>query len=466
MLSDRSILPRYTAAAVILLAGCQATSPVPNAQQAASQRSGPAASSSPIQHVVIVIQENRSFNNFFATYPGADGTTTGAVVANSTCGISASGQIALSESPLVVKHDLNHSFQAYNTARDGGKMNAFDNILNADDVPECLAPYQYVKPSDIQPYWDMAEQYVLAEHMFSTQGSSSFTGHQDLIRGGTIVAPGQAMVDLPSCSGGTCRWGCDAPKGTHTSLITQGDVVEAGKGPFPCTSDFTSKYLTLRDLLDAKNVSWKYYVPTPCCNTNGKLFAAYDVEYTVRYGPEWGTNVTWPQTNIFTDISSGELPAVSWLIPVEPDSDHPGEPVDDGPSWVASVVNAIGESSYWNSSAIVVVWDDWGGLYDNLNPKQVGYGGLGERVPALIISPYARAGFISPTYYQFGSILKYVEDNWNLGSLGTSDAKSKSIINCFDYSQTPITFKPIASERSKEYFLHRKGHFGPPDTDM
>jgi len=414
----------------------------------------------------MVIQENRTFNNFFATYPGADGTTTAAVVANSTCNIKSNETITLQESGLIIKQDLNHSFQAYRTARNGGKMNAFDDIPNGDDVPECLQPYQYVYPSDIQPYWDMAEQYVLAEHMFSTQGSSSFTGHQDLIRGGTIVASGQAMVDLPSCSGGTCRWGCDAPSGTRTSLITQNDVFEPGKGPFPCTNKFSASYETLRDLLDAKNVSWKYYVPEPCCNTNGKLFTAYDVVYAVRYGPEWGTNISWPQTNIFNDISAGQLPAVSWLIPVEPDSDHPGEPVDDGPSWVASVVNAIGESSYWNSTAIVVVWDDWGGLYDNLNPKQVGYGGLGPRVPALIISPYAKAGYISPTGYQFGSILKYIEDNWNLGSLGTSDKKSKSIIDCFDYSQTPITFKPIASQFSKSYFLHRKGHFGPPDTDM
>jgi len=450
------------------LAGCRAGLPVPSGPQALPQHAhGAASSASPIQHVVIVVQENRTFNNFFATYPGADGTTTATATADPACHIYSTETIDLTEHSLITKQDLSHNYQAYYTARDGGKMDGFDEILNADDLPECLLPYQYVNPSEIAPYWDMAQQYVLAEHMFSTQGSSSFTGHQDLIRGGTLVEPGKAMVNLPSCSGGGCHWGCDAPAGTKVPLITQADVLlPANDGVFPCTNKFALSYPTLRDLLDAKDVSWKYYMPTPCCNTNGKLFGAFDVEYSVRYGPEWGTNVTWPQTNIFSDISSGQLPAVSWVIPVEPDSDHPGEPVDDGPAWVASIVNAIGESSYWNSTAIIVTWDDWGGLYDNLNPKQVGYGGLGLRVPALIVSPYAKAGYISPTIYQFGSILKYIEKNWDLGSLGTSDKAATSIIDCFNYSQMPIQFQPIPSERSASYFLHRKGRFGPPDTDM
>jgi phospholipase C len=133
---------------------------------------------------------------------------------------------------------------------------------------------------------------------------------------------------------------------------------------------------------------------------------------------------------------------------------------------VASVVNAIGESSYWESTAIVVVWDDWGGLYDNLNPPQVGYGGLGFRVPALVVSPYAKPGYISQTQYEFGSILRYIEENWNLGSLGSSDKRATSIIDCFDYSQAPIPFQPIPSKMSKLYFLHRAPSYVPVDTDM
>ncbi|MGC1379422.1 MAG: alkaline phosphatase family protein [Candidatus Baltobacteraceae bacterium] len=445
-------------------AGCGSISTsVPSAMQAAKADSGSPSSPSPIAHVVVVIQENRTFNNFFATYPGADGTTVGKIAKDARCGIHKNGTIALTESDLVMPHDLGHSYGAYSIARAGGKMNGFDKVPFQSGQPECAYPYQYTDPSQIAPYWDIAQQYVLAEHMFTTQGSSSFTAHQDLIAGGTTVtsSPPKAMVDLPSCSGTNCVWGCDAPAKTKTSLISQNDQYYRNKGPFPCLT-----YATLRDLLDAKSITWKYYVPQMCCTAYGKLLSAFDAIKAVRDGPEWSTNISSPQTNIFGDISSGQLANVSWVIPDESDSDHPGDSVDTGPSWVASIVNAVGESPYWNSTAIVIVWDDWGGLYDNVKPQQVGFGGLGFRVPGLIVSAYAKQGYISQTPYEFGSILKYIEKNWNLGSLGTSDQRANSIIDAFDYSQSPRQFTQIPSSHSKSYFLHRKPSYLPPDTDF
>lgn len=426
-------------------------------------RSAPASGSpsSPIAHVVLVIQENRTFNDFFATFPGADGTTTGRIAQSSGCYIDSAQTIALKKSNLVTTHDLNHSYQGYRAARDAGAMDGFDRALFGDGLPECTYPYQYTDPAQIAPYWTLAKTYALAEHMFTTQGSSSFTAHQDLIAGGTVVAPHEAMINLPTCSGDKCIWGCDAPKKTHTSLISRDDVFSPGKGPFPCL-----KYATLRDLLDAKSVSWKYYVPPMCCDVNGRLMSAFDAISAVRYSPEWTTNVVTPQTQIFDDVANGTLPAVSWLVPDSDDSDHPGEPQDDGPSWVASVVNAIGESAYWKSTAIVIVWDDWGGLYDGAAPPQHGYGGLGFRVPAIVVSAYAKPGYISRTQYEFGSILKYIEQNWGLGSLGTSDARAKSIADCFDYSAPPRTFTPISSSRSKAYFLKRRPSFRAVDSDF
>ena len=165
------------------------------------------------------------------------------------------------------------------------------------------------------------------------------------------------------------------------------------QGPFPCSKEFpngSNSYPTLRDLLDNASVSWKYYTPCfssadqPGCSPSsdctgskpscdGSLLDAFDVIYPVRYGSEWGTAVSWPETNIFSDIGSGKLPKVSWVIPEDDANDHPGENLpcgcDNGPSWVASVVNAVGESTYWNSSVIIVLWDDWGGFYDNVSPK-------------------------------------------------------------------------------------------------
>ncbi len=460
------------AAAVSALAGCAgSSSSMPSATYGGSRSPNSSSSPSPIQHVVIIVQENRTFNNFFATFPGADGTTVGKIAKDSACGVSKAGTIALTKSNLVIPHDLAHNIGGYFSAYDKGKMDGFDKVLNSSKVPECAFPYQYTDPAQIAPYIDMAAQYVLAEHMFTTQGSSSFVAHQDLIAGGTQVksSPPMMVTNDPGCSGLKCYWGCDAPKTTHTSLITMAGAWKpyVNKGPFPC---FT--YATMRDLLDAGGISWRYYVP-PSNQNFGKLMSAFDAIKAVRYGPEWTDgHISTPQTNIFSDVSGGQLPAVSWVMPDEPDSDHPGETKDTGPQWVASVVNAIGESSYWNSTAIVIVWDDWGGLYDNLSPQQVGFGGLGLRVPAIVISPYAKigagsqGGYISSTAYEFGSILKYVEQNWNLGSLGTSDYRANSLIDCFDYTQSPRAFTQIPSSLSKEYFIRRKPSYLPVDDDF
>jgi phospholipase C len=155
------------------------------------------------------------------------------------------------------------------------------------------------------------------------------------------------------------------------------------------------------------------------------------------------------------------------VIPEDDANDHPGENLpcgcDNGPSWVASVVNAVGESNYWNSSVIIVLWDDWGGFYDNVSPKFLRdpWGGLGFRVPMMVISPYAIAGsgsqggYISHTKYEFGSILQYIEDNWSLGNLGTTDVRANSIDDVLNYNQNPRLFKAIPSEHDAKYFINQ-----------
>ena len=418
---------------------------------------------SPIRHVILMVQENRTFNDFFATYPGTDGTTTGIIKKSNVCGVKKTHTVTLRKMPLVLYKDLNHHYQSYRTAYDGGNMDDFDGVRFGHGVPECRYPYQYTDPADIQPYWKLAQQYALAEHMFTTEGSTSFAAHQDLIRGSSQIGSSVALVDDPN----GIPWGCDAPPGKRTSLVTEKGYYEDGQGPFPCSNRFppSYNYNTLRDVLDDHGVSWKYYVQ-PLREDFGGLMTAFDVIASVRYGPEWKTNIATPQTKVFDDIDNGTLPAMSWVIPDKPDSDHPGGTIDNGPSWVASVVNAVGQSSYWSSAAIIVVWDDWGGLYDNIPPAQHGFGGLGFRVPALIISPYAKAGYISQTNYEFGSILKYIENNWNLGSLGTTDKTSKSIIDCFDYLQMPIKFRKIEAKYSERYFRSRKPSGLPIDNDM
>ncbi|MBV8530287.1 MAG: hypothetical protein JO104_03145 [Candidatus Eremiobacteraeota bacterium] len=241
------------------------------------------------------------------------------------------------------------------------------------------------------------------------------------------------------------------------------------KGPFPCLN-----YPTMRDLLDAQSVSWKYYSPpvTKGPQGTGALWNAFDAIRAVRYGPEWGTKVTTTDLAIFNDIHYGQLPAVSWVIPDRQNSDHPagGPHTDTGPSWVASIVNAVGESSYWRSTAVIVVWDDWGGFYDHeAPPLKDDWGGLGFRVPMLVVSAYTPSAgtgktFISHTPYEFGSILKFIEQNFGLGSLGTTDQRATSIADCFDFSQGPRSFRQIPTKYSRAYFLRQKPSYQPVDT--
>jgi phospholipase C len=221
-------------------------------------------------------------------------------------------------------------------------------------------------------------------------------------------------------------------------------------GPYPCFD-----YPTLRDVLDAKAVPWRYYVPPLGVHgSTGNYWDAFDAIRAVRNdATEWTNNIRSPETSIFHDIDRGHLAAVTWLIPDAFNCDHPGTSKDTGPSWIAQVVNAVGASPAWRDTVIVVVWDDWGGFYDHVKPPfRDNQGGLGFRVPMLVISPYARHGYISKTQYEFGSILKFVEENWRLDSIGSTDVRATSIGDMFDFTQHPRAFEPIPAKYSRAYF--------------
>jgi phospholipase C len=149
------------------------------------------------------------------------------------------------------------------------------------------------------------------------------------------------------------------------------------------------------------------------------------------------------------------------VVPNYHNSDHPGNKSDTGPSWVASVVNAIGKSPAWRSTAIVIVWDDWGGLYDHLAPPfKDDQGGLGLRVPAIVVSPFAKRGYVTHRVYEFGSIVRLIEDNWNLGRLGTTDQRSASLLtDAFDFAQKARPYSSLTPRYSQKY-LERQ-----PDAD-
>ena len=410
-----------------------------------------AASSSKIQHVIIIVQENRSVNNLFHGYPGADVRSYG----YDTTG----KKIPLTPIKFEIPWDLDHSLNSYLEACNGTgslpgtncQMNGFNKELaTCGHGPSQCPPnpaYGYVPASETKPYFAMAHQYVLADHMFTSMiDASSFTSHQYIIAGQS-----QSSVNFPSSI-----WGCDGGKTDSIYTLTQQRVMGPTIRPcFPST--------TLGDELDAAGLSWGYY--TASIYADGNLWNAYQAIKHIRYGPDWHKNVHWPATKFLKAVDSGTLPAVSWVTPTCQNSDHSGCMSGHGPHWVASLVNAVGESQYWDSSAIFVFWDEYGGWYDHVAPKMIDYDGLGMRVPLLIISPYAKKGYVSHVQYEHGSILKFVEDQFGLARLSASDTRATSpAADAFDFTQKPRAFTPIPAKLNKAYFENEPNDPRIPDS--
>lgn len=423
----------------------------------------PPAPQTQIQHVVILLQENRSFNNMFMGFPGAVTSSTGRCDPHRAPWCPSGGTVELKPVTLETTQtlggvDIDHEHEAFVTEYNGGKMDGFDLIYKGaagTGPPAKLYPYSYVERSESKPYWDFASQYALGDHMFFTATASSFVAHQQIIAGTTQISSMESLTNEPNTSS---PWGCDATrfKGSQTVFTpvinTQGVVNP--NGPFPC---FT-QYGTIADLLDAKNISWNYYVAPMFgakADLSGVTWNGFDPikkvacptghyngqgVYACNRGPDW-THVRTPNTEVLSDIANGKLAAVSWVIPVVCASDHPASGSNQGPRWVSKVVNAIGQSKYWNHTVIVIMWDDWGGWYDPVAPPQTSYTGLGFRVPIIVISPYAKRHYVSHTQYDFGSVLKFVEETFGLGSLGTTDASASSMADMLDMTQSPASFK-------------------------
>jgi phospholipase C len=432
-----------------------------------------------VQHVVIIFQENRTPDNLFHDQVLMNA---GADIANS--GLNSTGQtVQLAPISLGVAYDISHSHEAFQTMYDGGKMDGADLInVNCEGGP-CPPPnpeYFYVNPSEVQPYFQMAEQYTFGDRMFQTNQGPSFPAHQFIISGTSAPSPGSTSfvadnaAGIPNAGDDT---GCTAPPAENVRTVDAAGN-DAGK-IYPCTD-----HPTITDELDAKSISWRYYTPTAgslwtgpnaiqhLCGPN-----ATPPNATACIGTDWVNHVVLYTTDapapILTDIANGQLPTVSWVIPASPNSDHAGNPATTGgPSWVASIVNAIGNSSYWANTAILVTWDDWGGWYDHVAPKVINDGTswgsgyvYGFRVPLIVISPYAKAAYISHVNHDFGSILHFVEETFSLQSLGYADAFADDLSDCFDFNRAPLVFTTINAPLNAAHFLHDRTPPAGPDDD-
>jgi phospholipase C len=380
-----------------------------------------------IQHVVFIMKENRSFDNYFGQFPGADGATTGVISDGQT--------IPLGPAQDVTAHDIDHSWVGVITAYAGGKLNGFD-LEGRGNVNGDYAAYTQMTQSDIPNYWAYAQNFALADHTFQSTNSPSYSNHFYMIAAdaaGTITVPRPFTTDV---------WGCDAAPTTNVYTMDSGGAVF---DVFPCFDNNT-----MADTMNNQGVSWKFYAPPS--NEEGYGYSAFDYIKHIRYSNYWTTNVV-NEDNFDQDALSGNLPQVSWIV-TGIGSEHPG-PADFnkgtcfGENWTVDKINAImnGPTDQWNSTVIFLTWDDFGGFYDHVVPPKLDQFGLGFRVPMIIISPYALQGYISHTTYEFSSILKFIEEDFNLPPLTERDEEANDTTDSFNFNQSPLS-PLVLQERS------------------
>ncbi len=437
-----STLRRITSSALasaLLLAGCSAgpRGALPYMRDGAPLRDLTGTGAGKIEHVVYIVQENRSFDNLFQGYPGADTVSSGKT--------STGHVVKLKPVGLAREYVIDHSLEAmFWACRGNGKlpgtscrMDGFDREQTAFG-PGPYPQYVYVPHADSKPYFDMAHEWVVADRMFQSQLDESFVGHQYV-----IAAQAASAVNLP-----IGKWGC-VRGADGVSTLTQ----ERRIGPSinPC---FT--YTTLGDELDHAKLSWRFYASSYGSkgSGDGAEWSSYQAIHDIYYGPDWQKDVISPNTRFISDVRAGKLANFTWITPVCSASDHVNCGGGHGPSWVAALVNTVGKSKFWDSTAIFVQWDDWGGLYDHVPPPFEDYDGLGFRVPLLVISPYAKHDYVSHVRYETASVLRFAEDLFGLRQLAAADERAASPAkDCFDFTRPPRKFVPIGAPLPPEFFL-------------
>ncbi|MBV8831872.1 MAG: hypothetical protein JO108_21900 [Acidobacteriaceae bacterium] len=450
--------------------------------------------STPFEHVVVIFQENRTPDNLFqglchppfghrhscSITPTArqyNIATTGWLDKHSPTGVTTPEPV-----PLGNTYDLSHAHAAFVSMYDGGRMDGAGNIPCSGTCPT-IPQFRFVDNSTgiLDAYLELATQYGWANYMFQTNQGPSFPAHQ-FVFGGTSApsaADDSAGIFAAENPGGTPGpAGCIAPAGAFVRLITPSGE---NRTVYPCF-----EHQTMADLLDSGGVSWKYYSPGA-----GSIWTAPDAIAHICQpdaprggkctGPDWVDNVDLKPANVLNDISTCNLAQASWVIPIGQNSDHPGSPnTVGGPSWVASIVNAIGNDTkcedgkgYWSDTAILISWDDWGGWYDHETPPildgEQGDYQYGFRVPLIVVSAFTPIHYIDNVKpHDFGSILRFIQGVFNLGkgSLGFADARATGDLRgFFRFDQERRPFQTIAAPLDANFFLNDTRPPDPPDND-
>lgn len=370
----------------------------------------------PIKHLIVIMQENHTFDSYFGTYPGADGISPNTCMPVDPTDPNNTDCVKPYHFGKRAVVDLDHSADTFQIQFDNGRMDGFVYAFESRQQDGRIA-MGYYDDRDIPYYWNLADEYVLFDRFFSSSAGGSLANHIYWVTG----TPGNYERD---------------------------SIPPGGLGNLP----------TIFDRLEERGISWKFYVEN------------YDPQITYRTRENVSQNrssqVIWvplldydrfiddPElsrhivdlSEYFEDLKNGTLPAVAYIAP-SGSSEHPPGSIQSGQRSVRTLINELMRSSAWSSSAFLLSYDDWGGFYDHVPPPRVDEYGYGFRVPAILVSPYARRGFVDHTVLDFTSILKFIEENWGVEPLAERDRNANSFVSAFDFSQQPRPPRFISTDR-------------------
>ncbi|MEX0991435.1 MAG: alkaline phosphatase family protein [Actinomycetota bacterium] len=370
----------------------------------------------PIKHVVYIMLENRSFDSIFGTMRGVDGVTVG----------NDNGrEVRLSRTPQWLPGDLPHDHVSAIYQWNEGKMDRFA----IGDFGRFYG-YSQLHEQDVPNYFRWARDYVICDRFFASAMGPSYPNHLYFIAGtsgGTFDNPENIKTRPAGDDLRIKSWGCDA-YGDGVFVLTKDDMGNLTKH----STCFTFK--TVGEQLTDEGIDWAYYAAEP--TEPGYIWSAYTAIEQVFHSDMYARHVR-DVDRLIDDIKGPGLPAVTWVTPRFELSDHPPWNSRFAHNWVTEIINAIMMSSMWNDTAIFLTWDEWGGFYDHVAPPQIDEVGLGMRVPMLVLSPYARRGYVDDGPGEFSSPLKFIADNWGLPYLTNRIRKTHNFAHVFDFKGKP-----------------------------
>ncbi len=380
------------------------------------------SASDPIKHLIVIMQENRAFDNYFWSWPGQIGYIPNFCMPNNPSKPGAGCKSPQLVTDPALATDLPHTWASSWQSFNNGSMNGF--LAAANDNSEVM---DYYNNETIPNLWSYAQHYVLGDEFFTSVKSYSQPNHWYMIAANSPVI---SLTTANAAQEASCY-------NSVTKVVTLSTCTYINEA---------QQISTMADELTKYGITWKYYdTPPPSSTLDGAILnkAAFDYWNPLNARNTTYTNSTIhsnlvPRVDILWDIGNGTLPSVSWVIPSAPISDHPPANIQYGMWWVTDIVNSVMKSQYWNNTAIVVLWDDYGGFFDTIVPPTVDSVGLSFRCPALIISAYAKAGYLDHTVFSFESTLKFIEWTWNIPPLTTRDAFANNLVEAFNFHETPL----------------------------